>query len=281
MSLRVHQYDDARAFLAEAETWLLRDEAHNSMLLGLASKCAGGFTYGDEPAWFATVHDGERIVAAAWRTPPFPLGVTQGTQDSMMAVFEHVQARGLDVPKIHGPLESCERLASLYAQHTDAKPEVLTELLLFRLDELAIDPPAVGTMRKAEASDTELILDWSHRFEVDAGLAPASAKPAVRSVSLEEGRIFLWMVDGAPVAMAASARETRHGVSVNGVFTPRDLRGRGHATALVSSLSQSLLDGGKDFCCLYTDLANPTSNSIYRKIGYREIGRYRTTTLVR
>ena len=29
-----------------------------------------------------------------------------------------------------------------------------------------------------------------------------------------------------------------------------------------------ILDEGKEFCTLYTDLSNPTSNSIYRNIGY-------------
>lgn len=281
MTLRVQQYDDARAFLDEAESWLIRDEALNSTLLGVASKCAGGFAYGDEPSWFATVRDGERIVAAAWRTPPFPLGVTQGTPESLTAIFKHVQERGIEVPKIHGPLESCDTLQALFTQHTGAKPEVEMELMLFRLDEVEIDPPVAGTMRKAAAPDAELVLNWSHRFEVDAGLTPATGHPGVRSVALEEGRVFLWMVDGAPVAMAASARDTPHGVSVNGVFTPRELRGRGYATSLVSAVSQALLDSGKDFCCLYTDLTNPTSNSIYRKIGYKEIGRYRTTALNR
>ena len=32
-----------------------------------------------------------------------------------------------------------------------------------------------------------------------------------------------------------------------------------------------LLDGGRRFCFLFTDLANPTSNSIYQRIGYRPV----------
>ena len=29
--------------------------------------------------------------------------------------------------------------------------------------------------------------------------------------------------------------------------------------------------GGRRFCFLYTDLANPTSNAIYERIGYRRV----------
>ena len=34
---------------------------------------------------------------------------------------------------------------------------------------------------------------------------------------------------------------------------------------------QVQFDGGRRFCFLYTDLANPTSNAIYERIGYVRI----------
>ena len=36
-------------------------------------------------------------------------------------------------------------------------------------------------------------------------------------------------------------------------------------------MTQRLLDGGLRFCFLFTDLANPTSNSIYQRIGYEPV----------
>jgi predicted GNAT family acetyltransferase len=71
--------------------------------------------------------------------------------------------------------------------------------------------------------------------------------------------------------MAATTRPTRSGCSINTVYTPPRHRRRGYATAAVAALSDALLKGGRRFCCLYTDAANPTSNSIYAKIGYRPI----------
>ena len=53
------------------------------------------------------------------------------------------------------------------------------------------------------------------------------------------------------------------------MYTPPQARGRGYATALVAALSQALLDEGRQRLFLITDLANPVSNSIYAKIGYR------------
>jgi hypothetical protein len=52
----------------------------------------------------------------------------------------------------------------------------------------------------------------------------------------------------------------------------------GHASALVAALSQRMLDTGKKFCFLNTDLANPTSNDIYRKLGYLPRGQRESYT---
>jgi predicted GNAT family acetyltransferase len=55
------------------------------------------------------------------------------------------------------------------------------------------------------------------------------------------------------------------------VYTPPALRKRGYASALTAALSQELLDSGRKFCFLFTDLANPTSNRIYQQIGYQAV----------
>ncbi|RMG86271.1 MAG: GNAT family N-acetyltransferase, partial [Chloroflexi bacterium] len=37
------------------------------------------------------------------------------------------------------------------------------------------------------------------------------------------------------------------------------------------ALSQWLLEQGRQFCFLFTDLANPTSNHIYQEVGYEAV----------
>lgn len=83
--------------------------------------------------------------------------------------------------------------------------------------------------------------------------------------------MYVWDVAGMVVAMAGHSGPTPHGMRVGPVYTPQDLRGRGYASALVAALSQMLLDGGRQFCFLFTDLANPTSNHIYQTIGYEPV----------
>jgi predicted GNAT family acetyltransferase len=71
--------------------------------------------------------------------------------------------------------------------------------------------------------------------------------------------------------MAATTRPTENGIAISFVYTPPGLRRKGYATSCVAMLSKELLHTGYKFCTLYTDLSNPTSNSIYRKIGFEEV----------
>jgi predicted GNAT family acetyltransferase len=128
---------------------------------------------------------------------------------------------------------------------------------------------APGSLRKATEADLPLAREWVDAFVRDVGLAVAVPDMAQRLVA--RGLLFFWMDAGRESAMASSSRETRFGCAINMVYTPPQFRRSGYATAAVATLSDTLLKGGRRFCCLYTDLANPTSNSIYAKIGYRPI----------
>ena len=131
-------------------------------------------------------------------------------------------------------------------------------------------PP--GTLRVATAAHEGLLAEWSLAFVKDCALLddPAAVLKSVNA-GLKDGSRVYWEVEGRPVSMAAYGGATPSGVRVNWVYTPPEFRGRGHASALVAALSQRLIDEGRKFCFLYTDLANPTSNRIYQRIGYEPV----------
>jgi predicted GNAT family acetyltransferase len=70
--------------------------------------------------------------------------------------------------------------------------------------------------------------------------------------------------------MAICSKPIHGVVRLSAVYTPREERTRGYAGACVHGVSRFLTDAGYR-CMLYTDLGNPTSNSTYRKIGYKAI----------
>ena len=56
---------------------------------------------------------------------------------------------------------------------------------------------------------------------------------------------------------------------LNLVYTPPAERGRGYGAAVSAGVTRRALADGADTCMLYADVANDTSNGIYRRIGYR------------
>jgi predicted GNAT family acetyltransferase len=131
------------------------------------------------------------------------------------------------------------------------------------------EPLPAGSLRKATDNDLPLAVEWTDEFAREVGVSPMA--PALTQQRIARGQLYFWREGEEPRAMVAWGRETPSGCAINTVHTSRPFRRRGYATAAVATLTQTLLDAGRRFCCLYTDLANPTSNSIYQKIGYRPI----------
>jgi hypothetical protein len=131
-------------------------------------------------------------------------------------------------------------------------------------------------MRLQAPDDTELLVEWLQAFEAEALHSLDEDEDRARQIvehrlAAERAGLMLWEDEGELVSVAGFGGETPNGIRIGPVYTPPDLRSRGYATALVAQLSSQLLAEGRRFCFLYTDLANPTSNAIYERIGYVRI----------
>jgi predicted GNAT family acetyltransferase len=130
-----------------------------------------------------------------------------------------------------------------------------------------------GRMRAATREDRDLLVAWIRAFAEEA-LPKDDPMDPERVVDLRlQGPsvgLVLWE-DGDPVALAGAGGPTPNGIRIGPVYTPPAHRRRGYASALVAGLSQRLLDEGRTFCFLHTDLSNPTSNRIYVDIGYEPV----------
>jgi len=135
--------------------------------------------------------------------------------------------------------------------------------------------PASGRFRGAGHKDRDLIIAWIHQFRADAG--EKGTDPAiVVDRKLPAGQIWFWD-DGQPVSLAMHSDPMENVIRIQVVYTPSERRTLGYAGACVAELTKQLCNSGHR-CILYTDLSNPISNSIYRRIGYRaiaEVIRYR------
>jgi predicted GNAT family acetyltransferase len=270
----VEHFTEAADFLAQAGPLLLADEARNNLLLGLAG------TIRDTPDLYAERHmwlvlDAGRPTAAALRTPPYNLIL--GTPESEAPLAELADAvADQELPGLVGATPEVEAFAELWSARTGATASVGMRQGVYALEEVQPLPPVAGEPRVATMADRELVLRWWIAFGVEVlhegGPGRERAEIAVdHKLSSPESGILLWEDDGDVVSFAGWGGRTPNGIRVGPVYTPPELRGRGYATAVTAELSRRLLASGRRVCFLYTDLANPTSNAIYERIGYRRV----------
>jgi predicted GNAT family acetyltransferase len=271
MTLYIRRHDTAQRFLDRAEEWLLVREAEHNLLLGLAHRLLSPSDAFGHPIYIATVEDSGKVVGCALRTPPFKLLITRMPADAAPLLVEDVAQVYEEIPAILGEEDSAHAVGRAWCAHRGGAPRIGRRQRIYQLDRVV--PPgrrAQGRMRKATMPDLDLVAEWVNAFTVEAGL-PSQPARALAHERITSGSISLWEIDGTPVSMAGVNGDTRNGARIGYVFTPAEQREKGYASACVAALSQGLLDAGKQFCFLYTDLSNPTSNSIYQRIGYAPV----------
>ncbi len=277
--MKVARFADAGEFLARAEPLLLADEARHNLMLGIVGTIRDSpDLYPERHLWL--VEDDGRPVAAATRTPPYNLVLARPESDDALAALVDA-VTGEELPGVVGVVPESEEFAELWTARTGTTSRIGMRQGVYALEEVQPLPPVSGSARQATTADRELALSWWIAFgeevlhEGGPGRDRAEATLDYRLTS-ETGGILLWEDGGRPVSLAGWGGATPNGIRVGPVYTPPELRGRGYATALTAELSRRLLagdlgPGDRRFCFLYTDLANPTSNAIYERIGYRKV----------
>jgi predicted GNAT family acetyltransferase len=167
-------------------------------------------------------------------------------------------------------LPEVEQFARAWAERTGVTPERRIAQGVFALERVEPVTGVPGAMRIATSEDRPLLLEWFLAFGIEALPHPDEerlTREVDHRLAAADAGVVLWEHDG-PVSLAGYGGPTPNGIRIGPVYTPPEFRGRGYASALVAELSSSLLAEGRQFCFLYTDLANPTSNKIYERIGY-------------
>ncbi len=269
---RLEKWSDAAGFLGKATSFLQEREDSNAVVLGVAQRIAETPDFPTNDCFFGLVYADTQPVAAALRTPPRGAAVTSGPKEALRLLADAIREQYGHIPGVNGPLDAVESFASRWCECTGQGTQVAQEMRIHRLDVMQPLTLASGILRRAGPGDVAIVSSWLEQFGEDTGLPPGPSKEdVVRLLARPDPPYYFWSRDDQPVAMAAWSRPTGKGITVNAVYTPREQRGKGYATAVVHTLSALLLERGFRFCTLYTDLANPVSNAIYARIGYEPV----------
>jgi len=270
--LRPRSADD---FLDAAGDLLQKHEAENNLMLGLCVQINEGL-YDHKPGpYFAVLHDDDGVVGAALRTPPHNLILSyRFPRGGLEAIAADVASEFGELPGVIAERDVSLDFARVWSRRAGPRYMLGVRQRIFSADSISRPLDVPGALRPANQDDRKLLASWMIGFAADALGNEADRQDVERSLDyllkFRTGGLFVWE-DHGPVSMAGYGGPTPNGIRINAVYTPPVLRRRGYASACVAHLSQHLLDEDRRLCFLFTDLSNPTSNKIYKRIGYRPV----------
>lgn len=276
--MRLIRFADIEPFVRRAEPFLLAHEAIHNLQLGICTTLLRQPDAYPTSPYLAIVEHDDDVAAVALQTPPFNLALSlipraDLAPKALALLARDLAADHLDLPGVLGPSALAEAFASAWQAQTGSTYYQGMRERIYELTSVRAPAAVPGRLRRATDADRALLERWVAEFADEAlhGIETLDAPEWVgRALASPLRTVCLWE-DGQPVSLACAGNPTPNGIRIGPVYTPPEHRGRGYASACVAALSQLLLDGGRRFCFLFTDLANPTSNHIYQTIGYEPV----------
>jgi uncharacterized protein len=264
--VQLHRFDSIDKFWNATQAYLLQHEAENNVLLGVVNTLLHNPERYPAPAYLAMVESDGAVVAAAIRTPPRKLLLSKASDlKSLTLVTQDLDREQL--PGVTGLVSEVETFLQEWQELTGQSYRLLMKMRIHQLISVQPSIAANGHLRLVTEKDRALLLEWLPAFDAEVSLEIMEDVERFVTNLLKNQDTYLWE-DNAPVSLAAGRKFSRTASRIGLVYTPPEYRRKGYATNCVAALSQKLLDEGCARCFLLTDLANPTSNHIYREIGY-------------
>lgn len=269
----VRRHTRAEDYLAAVGPTLRRRPVVNQLAIALAQSCVREpDRYGADVAFYSVERDGA-IVGAALQTRPWPVQIAESTTEAARLLARAFAANEPVLAGVAGPDAAPEEFARAYASERGVAYALEVSLGTFELTSVNELPEVAGRRVVAASEHAPLLQAWLSAFHDEATPQDPPLRGDAGERAVATGRAHLWLDENDhPVSYAFHNRDVEGWASVGPVYTPPEARGRKFATALVAAVSRGLLAEGRPGCTLFTNLANPTSNAIYERIGYRRVG---------
>lgn len=272
MAIDVNAFNDATVVLGIAGDFLAREPVHHNLVLTLLHRCAATGDAGR----FWTVQEEDMVVGVVFQSPlHFFATVTPMTSSAASAAANAIADQGVALPGVNGEAATTAAFTGQWTERVRVGARPAEGMRLYEVARVTDARVPGGWARRCTAADRALALRWGEEFENEAEPVPAADVATTVDRRLAADELWLWEHEG-PVSFLGVSQAVAGAVRIGPVYTPPAARRCGYASALVGEVSASARDDGLR-CLLYTDLANPGSNSVYRALGYRavaEITRY-------
>ncbi len=264
---------DVEDYAERTSSLLMSSPAEYTVPLTVLEAVRGGHRWSDEPMLFGWYEDGGDVCGAVFRTPPFELLLAVVPEEATAELVAVLRAAGTSVPGVNGDVGGAGRFAEAWTAATGERGTTTLALDLYELGMLRRpEPPPAGRGRAAGDEDLEIAVRWYTAFQEETPTPSTDVLPLVRE-RLDDRRLWLWEDGtGVPASLAARTPALAGVARIAPVYTPPEHRRRGYATAVTAACAADALARDAERVVLYTDLADPSANAMYQRIGFRPTG---------
>lgn len=275
--IEIISHNNASELISLSGAYLERNESENNLPIGLAYRLAEDpYYYGSELPLLLSILEQGKVVGVAVMTPPKRIILSRidaNIQATIAHLVDHLREIDIQIPGVVGPEAEAQAFSDCWVEGIDGvSASIDKRMRVFEARSVADLPLSPGRLRFARPDDHSLMAKWIAALSEAVG-EPTSfdgAKSRAEKLITDQ-QLYIWDNSG-PVSITGVSRPMKNGATIGVVYTPPEHRKNGYATSSVLLLTKKLLSDGYSFCSLYTDLSNPTSNSIYAKIGYVPVG---------
>lgn len=272
--IEITTHDHPNELISLSGAYLEQSESENNRPLGYAYRLAEyPDAYDSEPPLLLSILEHGKTVGVAMRIPPYSGIILSriGTkvEAAVIQLVRYLREIDVQISGIIGPAAEAQAFSDCWVEGMlDVSVRISMRMRISEARSVANLPLSPGKLRLARPEDHPLTAIWIADYSEAIGkpISFDNAKSWTEALIWNQ-QLHIWDIEG-PVSIAAVDRPTRNGIAIHSVYTPPEHRNKGYATSSVLLLTQKMLKDRYSFCCLYTDLSNPTSNSIYAKIGY-------------
>ena len=268
MELKVLFCEDPAFVLRRADEFLSSNPVVHNLVLSILH---ASVAHADPGRYWIALYGERTVVGVVVQSPlEYPAALTPMEPRAVLAMVDAIAEAGVTLPGVNGDAATAASFAGQWSERCKSAVKPFQGLRLHELLEVGEVSRTEGHLRQPRPEDRSLMILWTRAFQDEIGESADDSELRLDR-GLAAGQLWVWDKKGETMSMAVSREPTQVVVRISGVYTPPEKRNHGYyAAACVHALSEHLRGSGYR-CMLYTDLDNPTSNSIYRRIGYRAI----------
>jgi GNAT superfamily N-acetyltransferase len=265
----VHVTADPAEFKARAFPLLQADPVLNTALLSNTEDRIRGIINDPKPPAFLTLSKDGEVVGAVLCSQYRGISLGSLPDHLVPALVDTCTDLAPNPDLVEGTATAALRLAELLASGRGV--EQIRATRLHKLGTFVAQKADGGSPRLAVQSDLDVLLPMITAYGQELGHALAIGQDEQWTrARIDRERIWVWERDGRIVSLVGHQNAVFAATRIGPVYTPPADRGHGYASALTAHVTQRILTSGSA-ACLFTDLANPTSNKVYAAIGYRPL----------